>query len=250
MKTLGLFESISNGYFLAGNKSFEYLKSKMILIKLLFFPIAFFVFVCMGLSGIFFRMFILLDWISDFIDGLRKGVLSMLTNLQNDIPNSFRAFIFNPLLITLLAPVFFLCALLPKFSSNINSFIGDTMVQFSEGVFKKMNRICWTSASNLFRYVANAPLLLKPVLSIVAIVLSLMLILVGIAFFIFIIFDLFSALLERLRNTLVNIVYRLANSSSNSFTGFIFSPALMVVMIPVLVFLLIVPKISSVMDNA
>lgn len=249
MKNKGIFEAISGNYFLAGSQAFSYLGKRSILLKLIFFPIVCFIYILMGAGGIFFRLFIVFDWLSAIVDSLRNSVLNKMKNLKENISTSFIAFIINPFLIALLAPVFFICAVLPKFSSQVPGIIGESMEQFSNGSFREMNKISWGAAHNLFLYVSNATLLMKPLLGIIAIFLSVFLIVVGAVFFVLTIFDLISGIIDKMRMGLVRFTQSIALASERNFIYLIVSPALMILMIPILVFLLIVPKFSTGIDN-
>lgn len=245
---IGLFESLSNHYFTAGQRAYDYAGRLHWLFKIIFYPLALFIQIGMMAGGVFFRLFIVFDWISNFVNGLRRSVLNTLQNLQHNIPHSFWAFIINPILIVMLAPVFFVCAILPKFSSSMPGAVGDAMDEFSSGAFGAMNRVSWGSANNLFNYVANAPLLLKPITGIIAIFSSIILIVTGAAFFVLIILDKISGLIEKMRVGLVNWVHSVAQSGGRSFFHFFASPMLMAALVPVLVIVLIIPKFSSGMD--
>lgn len=109
----------------------------------------------------------------------------------------------------MLSPLFLISLLIPKLSSNAASqFVIDEMSGAFNGMgaFKRLNGSVLTAAKNLFHYVANAPILVMPILAIVATLYSIVLICIGLVFAILIPLDWLSNLVESIRRGIVRFI--------------------------------------------
>lgn len=243
---IGTFEQISKNYFLAGRNAYVYCNTKNILLRFVLYLIAIPIHLVMSMLGIGFYMFIIFDWISSLSDRLRNSIFNKMVDLQSQISQSFWTFLFYPIFLGLLTPIFFLSVLIPKFSSNIDSVSEEFLGGLSEnGIFLKTLNLCLEVVKSLFVYVGKCVWIIKPIALIVAIYYSAGILLLGFIALIFTIVDMISSFIEWIRRQCVTISKLLAESISKGFFSFVFSAILMFIIAPIIAILLIVPKFSS-----
>lgn len=75
------------------------------------------------------------------------------------------------------------------------------------GTFRRIQQVFWQAAKRLFDYVSNSFILLMPFVAIVAIFYSVILITIGLFFFLLIPLDWISCLIENIRSWITNFCH-------------------------------------------
>lgn len=244
----GLFTHLAHSYLKAAGKTWRYLVSAAWLLKPVILPLVVIYWAILVVIGLIFYLGILIDLLSKLVDGLRNVILNAMRDQSRRIDNSFIAFLWSPIWLTLLAPLLLLSLITPKFSSDtVDSFIADNAGELFDGAgtFKIIRRLFLDAAKRLFDYVASAPLLLKPLAALIAIVYSLVLMAVACVFMLLIPLDWLSALVETMRQKIAKTAYQLQMRVDGSLGYFLFIPPLLAVLAPVFVILLSIPKITT-----
>jgi len=111
-----LNEISSNGV----EEIFVYLRYSNILVKPFIFMIALFLSFILICLGYLFILFLPLDWISKLVESIRQFIVDFVNNKNYYIKYNINSFLFTPILLVALAPIFILAILIPKFSSSIS----------------------------------------------------------------------------------------------------------------------------------
>lgn len=103
----GVFSSLSKSYLSAAGNTFRYVGQTF----WLFWPIVLMVaityaIVLLPISGVFASL-IFLDWFSSVTDKLRRSLLKLMEDQSDYIKDSFWSFLFRPILMVLISPLFF-----------------------------------------------------------------------------------------------------------------------------------------------
>jgi len=248
----GVFSCIGTSYIKAAKNTFYFTKrGAPFLLKPFALVFALFYSVTLLMISLFFYALIILDWLGNLTDTLRKSLLNAMDGHSRKINNGILSFILSPIIIVLLSPLFLLSVFIPKVSSNpIENFaVNEISDIFSgAGAFKRINKIIWGAAKRLFRYVGNANLILMPILSVIAILYSIVLIAVGSIFAILIPLDWISYLIESIRQGIVSFTNNQQQKIRYSGSSFLIAPVLLVVLAPVFLLLLIIPKFTTQID--
>jgi len=247
----GIFLSLSKSYFATIKDSFYYAWHTNWLLKPFALIIATIYTILLLPIGIVFALLIVLDWIGKLTDTIRKSILAFMENRSYEVDNSFLTFLIYPLLLIFIAPLFLLSVFIPKLSSN-------ALVNMSEnelsdiisgaGAFKQIKEIIWEAANNLFRYVANANLFLKPFYALIAIVYSIVLIIIGTIFLILIPIDWLSKLIENARQNVAKFADNQHYKIRYSFSSFLFTPIMLILLAPIFLLIILVPKFTTNFD--
>ncbi len=115
----------------------------------------------------------------------------------------------------------------------------------SEGVFLSLSKSYLMSAKNSFYYIKQVPLLLKPVVLVIAILYSIILVPVGGIFGALIIFDWIGEVTDAIRKSLLELMDKQSWSVDNSLMSFLVRPVLLVLMTPLFLLSVFIPKLSS-----
>ena len=246
--SIGIFSSLSRSYLQTAKNSFYFIGRVSFILK----PIAL---IIAGLYSIvlipiacIFCLLIVFDWLGNATDIIRKSILRLMDNQSWSVDNSLLSFLFRPVVLVLIAPLFIISTFIPKLSSNalVNFAVDEaTNITSGFGAFRKINEIIWRAAHRLFSYVAKAPLLLKPIVAIVAIFYSIILIVAGALFGILIPLDWIGKLIEGMRQGIVRFVDNHQNKTKYSGTAFLFSPPLLIILFPIFLIMILVPKFSA-----
>ena len=116
----GVFERLNKITSNGAKETFMYVEYSHILFKPFMFIIAIllsFILICLGFL---FILFIPLDWISKIVEKIRQFIVDYVDDKKYDIRYDTQAFLFTPILLVMLAPLFILAILIPKFSSSIS----------------------------------------------------------------------------------------------------------------------------------
>ncbi len=249
--SIGIFSYIGTSYVKAAKNTFYFTKHAPFLLKPFALAFALFYSVILLIISLFFYALIILDWLGNLTDTLRKGLLNAIDRQSRKINNGILSFILSPIIIVLLSPLFLLSVFIPKVSSNpIENFaVNEISDIFSgAGAFKRINKIIWGAAKRLFRYVGNANLILMPILSVIAILYSIVLIAVGSIFAILIPLDWISYLIESIRQGIVSFTNNQQQKIRYSGSSFLIAPVLLAVLAPLFLLLLIIPKFTTQLD--
>jgi hypothetical protein len=239
----GVFSSIGKSYIQAAKNVFVYLGKAHFTIKPIILIPTFLYGILLFPIGIIFYLFIVLDWFGKITDKIRYFFINAIEKNSYKIDNSFFSFLLRPIVMVILIPLFLLTLCIPKLSSSVD--VDMTGIADAAGTFKQIQQISWRSAKNLFSYVSNAPLLMMPILAIVAIIYSLVLISIGLIFSLLIPLDWISRLIEIMREGIASFSHHQQQQIRDSFGSFLFSPLLLIMLAPVFFILLIIPKFSG-----
>jgi len=174
-------------------------------------------------------------------------LLRLMEKLSRSISYSFWSFLFSPIILIIVSFLFLLSLLIPKISSDIE--LKEHTKLISEifdgsGIFKRVNKILWNASNNMFRYIINVSLFLKPFLAIIAIIQSIFLLIVGLLFFILIPLDWINSFFEKIKERLINTTRKWISKIPNNFFSFVFYSILVMFMSILILLSQIIPKIS------
>lgn len=252
--TTGVFLQLGKSYAQSAQNAFYFIRQVHWLWKPVVLLVAALYSVILLPLGLVFSLLVVLDWLGFIVDSIRDKLLDMMDTQSWAVDDSLAEFLLRPVALVLLAPLFLLSILIPKVSSAAmtdspigqpSSLAGNT----GEGSFRRVNAIMWRAAGRLFTYTANAPLLLKPFAALVAVVYSLVLILVGAIFGLLIPLDWVSQLIESIRQGIVRFVDNQQYKIRYSAGGFVFVPMLLIVLAPLFLATLLIPKFTSQLDG-
>jgi len=250
-KKKGVFTKLSKSYFLSAKSLFSYVKKTLFLFKPIVLIISLLYSTILIPIGIIFGGLILFDWLSSITDKIRYFIIKLMETQSLLITNSFLSFILRPILLVLIAPFFILSVFIPKLSNNVGGDLAQNElsdVTSGVGSFKRINQIIWRAASNLFIYVSNSALILKPIAGIVAIIYSIILIIVGAAFFILIPLDFISRIIENIRNKIVKFSSYMQQKINKNMMTFLFIPIFLVLFAPLFLAIILIPKFTTNID--
>lgn len=248
MATKGIFALVGDQYALGAGNTFVYCRRVPLFFRLFLLPMALLQASLLFCISLCFRLLFLFDWVSALVDSIRSSILTFLQGLQHGIDRSLFQFLFNPPIMVAIVPIFILSAILPKFSSQISVEFDDQGLG-DGGIFATMNKICWGSSSALFGYVSRAHILMMPFLAVIAFVYSIVLIIVGAAAFVLIVLDWFSSAVEKMRRFCVWLTQSMAQKIADDLFNFVIYTASMILIAPVILLVLVIPKISTSMDQ-
>jgi len=247
----GIYAHIANSYKQASGNCLTYMRRLPWILRPFFFPVALLYALVLLLISAVFYFLIILDKLGQFTDWVRKSILNAMSNQRYYLDESLMDFIFRPIFLVLLSPLFLASLIVPKMSSDpVEDFIAQETagVLDGAGAFKVVNKIVWGAAKRLFSYVSNTSLLLMPITASIAIIYSIVLIVIGLLFAILIPLDWVSLLIESMRQHIARTAYRLQNKVDRNFGSFLFVPILLTLLVPVFLALLIVPKFTTQFD--
>jgi len=244
----GVFTSLSSSYFQAAKNVYFFVGEVSWLVK----PFA--LIFAMGFSaalfpvGLVFWVLIFLDHLGSTTDTIRMSIIHAMEEHSWRISDSFGAFLFRPVILVFISPLFIASLAIPKVSSSAWVNLAEEEVKniiSGSGAFKRINTILWSATSRLFIYVSNAPLLIKPVAAMIAVVYSLVLIGLGAIFIFFIPLDWISQMIESIRQGVVRFVESKKEQIKYDGGAFLFAPALLVILSPVFLAAILVPKFGT-----
>ena len=117
---MGVFGKIRGVLWGSIGRLFRYVSSSSVLLFPITLPIAIIYSVVLFVLGLFFMLLVPLDWLSSLIDSVRVGIVRYVDNSQSSIRYSTPSFLFKPIFLSVLAPVFLALLLIPKLTSQIN----------------------------------------------------------------------------------------------------------------------------------
>jgi hypothetical protein len=241
--TTGVFSSVGSSYLKAAKNVFSYLGYSHLLLKPIVLLLALIYALFLLIIGIIFYCLIILDWVGQLTDDIRKFFMNALENNSYRVDDSLFSFLFRPLGMLVLAPLFLISLCIQKFSSTVE--LDPYGVSDAMGTFKRIQQTFWQAAKRLFYYVSNSFILLMPFIAIVAVFYSLVLIAMGFVFFLLIPLDFISRLVENIREGIANFCHNHQRKIVYSFADFLFSPILLIILSPIFMGLLIIPKFSG-----
>lgn len=243
-----IFKGLTAAYLGAIENAFEYCNDSFWLIRPILWLFALIYSACFLIVGIVFGILIILDFLGDVTDGLRETVAEWMEGVSRDIDDSLWTFLFFPIWLMILAPLFFLTLFIPKLSSDMDSLDdheGLTDIIFAGGAFGKAGLILFKSSGRLFEYLPYANLLTWLPCLLIAVVYSLVFIVLSLCFFLLWPLDWISGLLDILRLMIIGIAEWLSESIEENFLGFFLSSFFLIVLAPVFLLLLFIPKLSG-----
>lgn len=247
----GVFLSLSKSYFMSAKNAFYYVGQAALLLKPFALVVALlYAFVLVPVGGVFAAL-VIFDWISGITNTIRKLLIQLMDEQSWSVDNSLISFLLRPILLVAIAPLFLMSVFIPKLSSNalVNMAANEvSSIVSGAGAFKRINEIIWRAAHRLFIYVSNAVLLLKPIAAIIAVFYSIILIIVGAIFIIFIPLDWLSRLIESIRQGIVRYANWQQQKIRYSASAFLFSPLLLIILSPIFLAVILIPKFTTNID--
>jgi len=248
----GVFASLSQSYFQAAKNVFYFVGNSSILMKPFAFILAIGFNIILLPVGIIFGLFIVLDYLGNFTDSMRQSIIDAMEHHSWRVDDSLLSFLFRPIIVVILSPLFIISLIIPKVSSDalVNAGADEVKQIISgSGAFKRLNNIIWNTLHRLFVYIKNAPLLIKPIAAIVAIYYSMVLIMLGILFIFLIPLDWLSQLVESIRQAIVRFVDSSQDRIRYRTSSFLFIPIVLVLLAPLFLIAILIPKFSSSMTD-
>lgn len=247
----GIFDGLRRAYWDAADGGFSYCRGKFILLRPFLFVIALVYYVALLLVGGCFGVMTLLDWLSEIVDDIRRYFFGVIRRNCLGAGSSFFGLVFNPIFAVLALPLLVASLAIPKLSGSVGD-IGDLTVidALSQqlGTFRQLASSYLAGVRAMFGYARHANLLLRPFAYLIAAVHALPFALCAAAVFLLIPLDWVSRVGEALRLYCLRISDALQAGIRHRFLGFIFNPALMLVLAPVLLLTVLVPKLSTNFD--
>lgn len=244
-----MFQSLCVSYLKVAATAFDYARrvpwifSPVVLIIALFYASA------LVPIALLFGLLSVLDWLGSATDMLRRSIFNFMDAQSHAVDASLFSFLLRPIVLVVVAPVFFLSVIIPKFSNNMaEEIIVDELS--GAGIFKNISALFFRAARQLFAYVSKSPLLLMPVVAIIAMNYAVLLMMAGSLFVMLIPIDWISKFIDGTRRMTVNFVERQQINARRGFVSFLFIPTMLIVMTPVILVVLLVPKFSSSFDTA
>ncbi len=240
------------GYFQAGKNVFYYVGNSSMVMKPFAFILAIGFNIILLPVGIIFGLFIVLDHLGNYTDSMRQSIINAMESHSWRVDDSLLSFIFRPIIIVFLSPLFIISLIIPKVSSDamINA-SADEVKQIinGAGAFKRLNSVIWNTMHRMFIYIKNAPLLLKPIVALIAIYYSMVLIILGTIFIFLIPLDWLSQIVESIRQGIVRFVDSSQERIRYRTNAFIFIPIVLVLLAPLFLIAILIPKFSSSMTD-
>ena len=121
MDGTGLFREVNKIIWRCANRLFAYVVKSPLLMKPFVAVIATGYSLVLIVVGFLFFVLIPLDWFSQMVEKSRQRIFDFVHKRSGDIDRSLSGFLINPVLLTVLAPVFLAIILVPKFTSVADS---------------------------------------------------------------------------------------------------------------------------------
>jgi len=252
--TKGTFQIISESYQNAISNLFEYCNQFHWIIRPIFFIYACAASLIMLVASLIFSILIIFDALARFVNSIRDAIFESMYNNSENVRYTLNGFIFNPIIVCLTVPIFILSIILPKISSELefDESISDVIGNFNfanSGAFQKIIRISLYIISELLYFFHKSSVLFWPLLAIPFLFNSALMLFVILISTPLLILDLISWIVDGIRFACVKIAIGLSKSVNHGFSGFLFSPAILLILVPVFILVLIIPKFSSTIEG-
>jgi len=244
----GVFSSLSQSYFQAGKNVFYFVGNSSWVMKPFAFILALGFNVILLPVGVIFALFIILDHLGGFIDSIRKAIVNSMDNHSWKVDDSLLSFIFRPIIVVAISPLFIISLIIPKISSDAMINVGEDELKdiiSGSGAFKRLNGIIWNTIHRLFVYVRNTSILLKPISAVIALGYAIVLAILGTLFIFLIPLDWISQLVESIRQSIVRFVDNKQARIRYNTGAFLFTPIILVLLAPLFLIAILIPKFSS-----
>ncbi len=249
----GTFQIISESYQRGANNLFNFCQEAPWILKPFLYIYALLGSAALYISSFAFYVLIIFDHLSSAVNWIRRGLLNTIEDRSRNVEYSLVGFIFNPLIIAILTPIFILSALLPKISSelDIDEATGEILEKLditSSGTFKKIMNFSKDTISNSFDYIKESSIIWWPFLIIPCLFNSLLMLIIIVISTPLLLLDLFSYIIDSIRGFCIKVSRNLGESTEEGFGWFLFSPIILVLLVPVFIVVLIIPKFSTGID--
>lgn len=250
----GTFQIISESYQIGANNLIEYCDDAPLILKPFFYIYAIIGYLSLYICSFIFYLLIIFDYFSSFINSIRKVLLDSIEDRSINVDTSLINFLFNPIIIAALTPIFIISGILPKISSelDIDEYTGEVIKNLNitgSGTFKKIINFSMETTSNLFNYLRNQNFLTWPFLIIPCLFNAFIMFLIILVSTPLLILDLFSHIVDSIRAFCIKTSRNLGQSTYNGIGGFLFSPIVLIILVPIFIGILIIPKFSTAIDG-
>lgn len=243
------FLSLSRSYRKAVGSSFGFARKVPWVFKPFIALIAFIYAPFLLLIALFFSTLIVLDWMGGITDRLRQWIFDVMEAQSFAIRRSFISFLLRPMAVILIAPLFLLSIIIPKFSNSVAVEMAVDDLN-GEGLFKSISALFFRTVRRMFAFVSQTYLLLIPPAAAVALLYAGLLMVAGFLFVMLIPIDWLSHVIERIRRAIVLFIEGKQLRLQRSFGTFLLTPAVLIIAAPLILTLLLIPKFSSHFDPA
>lgn len=242
----GLFAAMASGYSLGARSLWSFLRGLPLILRpvvaLWVIPAS----LVLKLTGLLFSVGIVFDVLAAMVDRIRGGILGWLRGTIAGMQSSRLVYVFAPVPVVVLTPLVLLAGLLPKIGMQDVVFDhDDTEVEPDGRYYGRVRRVygelVTTALAGLaghgwwFLPLALAPGLLIAVWGLGCTVLA----------FALQALDLISWLVDWLRNVATGTLHSLGRGAGSGFVGAVAAPVVMVVLAPIYLLILLIPKLST-----
>lgn len=244
----GTFEIIGNSYSAAGTNLFRFSNQCSWFFRPFLFIFSIIASALLMIGSLLFNVLRIFDVLSSLVDSLRQTLLNKLRNLSTSLDNSFLSFLLYPVIMILIAAIFIISVLIPKISTNhstVGHHVINNMSLTGVGTFREIIQIGLSGIRNLYSYVGNKFILVRPFLIIPCLINTMLLMILILGATPLLLFDMISYLIDQIRIVCIRVSRSLSEGIRNSFTSFIINPLVMLVLVPIIIAALIIPKFST-----
>lgn len=246
-----LFETMSYNFKLSANGVWAWYRKQYFATKVLALIWAVIASIILTSISWIFKIGIIFDFLASWLQKGRNKVISRLDRWANDLKWKKFAYFTVPIKIVLLLPLALLLGILPKFSTEVDVVGADNdKVDINHGFFFKVAVAYLVIAKSLIFSSFKHGILFIPIGLLISFYIVPMAILIALFFFIFILLDLLGWIIEVIRNLVLSSSYNLAKNTGNNTFTVILLPSLLIILFPIYILLILIPKISSYDSNS
>lgn len=245
MVQIGIFQTVSQAYRSGATELWRWQRSGWWWLKL---PML--IWVCPSSLALYaIGLVTMSGWIFDklaqLVDAIRNKTVSVVEKLSYTTRQGYINYAASPFILIPITPLVFAAGFIPKIGL---SHIVHHEVHFDHPdsrYFGRVSRTYFNFASDSWTGLWRNQIVLFPIKLLAAIILIPWSIAFGIFFTTLRTLDFISMVISYFRNGIVSSIGRLGNSASNDIINVIFCPILLLVMYPLFIAALLVPKIST-----
>jgi len=250
--TKGTFQIISESYQNAISNLFDYCNQFHWIVRPILFIYVCLVSITMLAASLIFYILIIFDALARFVNATRDAIFDSMYNTSGSLRYTVSGFVFNPMIVSLIIPIFILSIILPKLSSDFDESVSDFLGNFNlanSGAFQKIIRLSIYTLGQLLYFFSRGKVWFWPLLAIPFLFNSALMLLIIFICTPLLILDLISWIVDFIRFMCIKIATNLSKSVDRSFSGFLFSPAILLILVPIFILVLIIPKFSSTIEG-
>lgn len=252
MKQQGIFGNISNSYWDAAGAAMAYVMFEAPwLLKLPLLPVATAYGLAMSFIATLFYTLALFDILGKVADGIKKYVFNLLDSNRKLVDVDLIGFILRPLLMVFSIPILIMAVIVPRLSSSVIVEVGGEIgnVLSGSGAMSRTSRLLIETLRITWRYALRnmfqSQISVMPLIVLIALLHTTLLLPLAVFFLLLAPIDWFSALIDRSRASLARYLRSRQTCIRYSGWGFLFMPLWLIIIAPIIIILLLVPKFSA-----